>query len=183
MRRYWRHLHRPLAQKVLSWQPNGNGGIIMYSWCGDPGVESALSGDPLPRARRVWAKSLNTGQEQNTEQARGEMRQNRRNERMRLMCVNTWGHNSSDTQILDYLRSQNMSKMVHESRNVSHFTALISGCLLGKHESNSNTPDLKTKPMCTSQSLSVKWRSAASVITPESSEKYTNTKVLCWIGG
>ncbi len=67
-----------------------------------------------------------------------------------------------------------MSKMVHESRNVSHFTSLNSGCLLGKHESN--TPDLKTNPMCTSQSLSVKRRSAASVITPESSEKHTTQK-------
>lgn len=62
-------LNRPAAQKVLPWQQDGNGDHNVFMVLATWGLRSTLSGDcTLPRARRVWAKSLHTRQQQNTEE-------------------------------------------------------------------------------------------------------------------
>ena len=62
-------LNRPAAPKVLPWQQDGNGDHNVFMVPATWGLRSALSGDrTLPRARRVWAKSLHTRQQQNTEE-------------------------------------------------------------------------------------------------------------------
>lgn len=62
-------LNRPAAPKVLPWQQDGNGDHNVFMVLATWGLRSTLSGDcTLPRARRVWAKSLYTRQQQNTEE-------------------------------------------------------------------------------------------------------------------
>lgn len=62
-------LNRPAAPKVLPWQQDGNGDHNVFMVPATWGLRSMLSGDrTLPRARRVWAKSLHTRQQQNTEE-------------------------------------------------------------------------------------------------------------------
>lgn len=62
-------LNRPAAPKVLPWQQDGNGDHNVFMVPATWGLRSVLSGDrTLPRARRVWAKSLHTRQQQNTEE-------------------------------------------------------------------------------------------------------------------
>lgn len=62
-------LNRPAAPKVLPWQQDGNGDHNVFMVPTTWGLRSGLSGDhTLPRARRVWAKSLHTRQQRNTEE-------------------------------------------------------------------------------------------------------------------
>lgn len=62
-------LNRPAAPKVLPWQQDGNGDHNVFMVPATWGLRSGLSGDrTLPRARRVWAKSLHTRQQRNTEE-------------------------------------------------------------------------------------------------------------------
>lgn len=62
-------LNRLVALKLLPWQQDGNGDHNVFMVLATWGLRSRLSGDrTLPRARRVWAKSLHTRQQQNTEE-------------------------------------------------------------------------------------------------------------------
>lgn len=70
-------LNRLVAPKLLPWQQDGNGDHNVFMVLATWGLRSRISGDrTLPRARRAWAKSLHTRQQQNTE----ELWQNRRRE-------------------------------------------------------------------------------------------------------
>ena len=63
-------LNRPAALKVLPWQRDGNGDHNVFMVPATWGLRSWLPRDrTLPRARRVWAKSLRMRQERNTEEA------------------------------------------------------------------------------------------------------------------
>lgn len=76
-------LNRPAASKVLPWQQDGNGDHNVFMVPATWGLRSVLSGDrTLPRARRVWAKSLHTRQQWNTEEPSRKRERERENDRM-----------------------------------------------------------------------------------------------------